>query len=799
LSLPEETGLYIEVATDEKGNLKSRKNLAAINLSAEVAKRFLKKIFVFLFAATLIFFLLNFIFPLKVQVDYSQTIIAADSTVIHAFLAKDEKWRMMIDKNEISDKLKRVIIYKEDKYFYYHPGVNAVAVMRAAFNNIFHRRRTSGASTISMQVIRLLFPNERNYFNKAVEMFRAVQLELEFSKEEILRLYFNLIPYGSNVEGIKSASLLYFGRMPDKLSLAQLTALSVIPNKPSSLRPGKNNNAIVSFRNKWLYKMKQDKIFPDKEIDDALMEPLAARRTDLPKMAPHLANRLHALKSDAPVVRTTIDRRKQQQVNAITYNYSRRLKNLGIDNAAVLVVNNKTHAVEAYIGSPDFYDADHSGQVDGVTAIRSPGSALKPLVYALAFDKGLLTPKSVVTDVPVNFDGYAPENFNGKFNGEVTVEEALSHSLNVPAVKTLHQLGIPALVDKMKEAEFGQTAHAQNKLGLSLILGGCGVRLQELAGLFCAFANGGKYARLRFLQEDTTSVSIRLVSPASAFMISEILSSVTRPDLPNNFESSTHIPKIAWKTGTSYGRRDAWSIGYNKNYTVAVWVGNFSGAGVPELSGADMATPLLFEIFNTIDYNASNDWFTQPAGEDIRLVCPVTGKIPSAFCDKLVMDEFIPAVSSTERCDHLKKVPLSADEKYSYCTSCLPENGYKEKYFPNLAPELIAFYESEHISYTRIPGHNPNCTRIFSEQPPKIISPVNKKEYILEKSGGQLMLSCNISNEVEKVYWYVNDRLYKSCSPSEKIFFMPQEGEIKISCSDDKGRNADIRITVKYL
>jgi len=762
-------------------------------------KRVIKIALIAIGAFLLLFFLLNIFFPLRADVEYSQIITARNGTVLHAFLTKDEKWRMMTEQNEISDKLKRTIIYKEDKYFYFHFGINPIAIVRAAFNNIFHLRRTSGASTISMQVIRMLYPKERSYFNKVGEMFRAVQLEMKFSKPEILRLYLNLIPYGSNIEGVKSASILYFGRMPDKLSLAQITALSVIPNKPSSLKLGRNNDAIVQFRNKWLNRMLKDKLFPEGEISDALREPLVATRIEAPKLAPHLANRLHMQFPGIPVLKTELDPLMQQKVQAITYNYSKRLASHGIENAAVLVVNNKTHAVEAYVGSQDFFDADHAGQVDGVTAIRSPGSTLKPLVYALAFDNGLLTPKSVLTDVPVNFDGYAPENFNGKYNGEVTVENALSYSLNVPAVKTLHLLGLPLFIDKLKQADFEQTGHQENKLGLSLILGGCGVKLEELAGLFCSFANEGKFSRIHFLKDDTASVSTQLVSGESAYMIAEILSSISRPDLPNNFESSIRIPKIAWKTGTSYGRRDAWSIGYNPNYTIAVWVGNFSGEGVPELSGADRATPLLFGLFNSIEYNGGSAWFTPPAGLEMRLVCSQSGKLPDEFCDHTIIDEFIPKVSSIERCSHLKKVYLSADEKYAYCTSCMPATGYKEKYFPNLAPELIAFYESQHIGYKKIPPHNPGCTRVFADQAPKIISPVNNKEYIIEKNDGQLMLDCNTEGAVGIVYWYVNDRLYKSCPASEKVFFTPKEGEIKISCSDDKGRNSDIKIKVKYL
>jgi penicillin-binding protein 1C len=773
-----------------------------LNFASEMKsgiKNWLKRILQIIWIFFILLIIGAAVVPLKTSREYSQIITASDGTVIHAFLTADDKWRMQTEGGDVSDKLRKAILFKEDKYFYYHFGINPFAIARAAFNNIFHRRRTSGASTISMQVIRLLYPSERTYLNKVVEMFRAIKLETILSKEEILRLYLSLVPYGGNVEGIKAASLMYFGSMPGKISLAQIVALSVIPNKPSSLKLGKNNSAITGFRNKWLARMKEEHLFSDDEINDAIHEPLEAKRNQLSKPAPHLAIRLHSKLPVVTDVHTTIDLKKQLEVNALAYNYSKRLLKYGIANASILVINNKTHAVEVYVGSPDISDNENSGQVDGVAAVRSPGSTLKPLVYALAFDKGLLTPKCVLADVPVNIDGYAPENFNGKYNGEVTVENALSYSLNVPAVKTLQMLGLPTMIDKLKAAGFEQTSHSEKKLGLSLILGGCGVTLEELTGLFSAFASGGNYTRPHFLIADTSAVKVQLVSLASAYMISEILASVTRPDLPNNFESSMRIPKIAWKTGTSYGRRDAWSIGYNADYTIGVWVGNFSGVGVPELSGADMATPLLFEIFNSIDYNSRGNWFRQPDDVDVRLVCTESGKVPDAQCDKLVIDEFIPKVSSNEKCSHMKKFFLSADEKFSYCTSCLPPNGYKEKYYPDYAPEVISFYESEHIGYKKVPVHNPSCTRVFAEQSPQISSPVNNKEYIIEKNEGQLMLGCNTGGEVKTVYWYINDRLYKMSAATETVFFQPQEGEIKISCSDDKGRNSDIKIRVKYL
>ena len=309
------------------------------------ATRIGKLISFFIFLPAVLFFLLNFLFPLNSSIDYATVVTAKDGTVLQAFLSKDEKWRMMAEPAEISPRLKTAILYKEDKYFYYHPGVNPIAVMRAAVNNVFQGKRTSGASTITMQVARLLYPGKRTYLNKCVELFRAFQLEIKFSKEEILRMYFNLVPYGGNIEGVKAAALLYYGRLPDKLSLGQLTTLTIIPNRPGSLRLGRNSDALLAMRNKWLIRMKADHLFPDKDIDDALAEPLDAARTDAPMAAPHLAFRLKNKYSKVPIIHSTLDPVKQQKVYSLSSNYSKRLHSFGIYNAAVLVVNNLTHMV----------------------------------------------------------------------------------------------------------------------------------------------------------------------------------------------------------------------------------------------------------------------------------------------------------------------------------------------------------------------------------------------------------------------------------------------------------------------
>ncbi|MEO5673711.1 MAG: penicillin-binding protein 1C [Chitinophagales bacterium] len=770
----------------------------------------------------------DLIFPFNIHISYSKIITASDGSVLHAFLSSDEKWRMKTELNEITPLLKRTIIEKEDKYFYYHPGINPVAVARALINNVTHGKKTSGASTLTMQVARMVDRKPRTYSNKLVEMLRAFQLELHYSKDEILQLYLNLVPYGGNIEGVKSAALMYFGQAPDYLSLAQVVSLAIIPNRPSSLIPGKNNDVIVMERNKWLKKFEAAKLFPADAIQDALGEEFTARRREVPRLAPHISIRLAKSFPMDAVIHSTIDRNKQEKAENLAFNYIRRIHYKNITSCAVMVLNNESGNVEAYIGSSDFNNYEDKGQVDGVTAIRSPGSTLKPFLYAIAFDRGMVTPKSVITDVPANYAGYIPENFDKRFHGSVTVEHALANSLNVPAVKMLDAMGAGQFITALKNAGFSSVRKNEDKLGLSVVLGGCGVKLEELVVLYSCFANEGRAkkisfihpgiarkkesrhissllssvsrdpVRLDYIRED--SFSQKLISPAAAYITADILTRHARPDLPNNYESSLHSPKIAWKTGTSYGRRDAWSIGFNKHYTIGVWVGNFDGRGVSELTGADIATPLLFDIFNSLDYNSSGEWLRQPLDCDFRLVCSVSGKVPDEFCTDQVMDYFIPEISSTATCSHLKEIFVNSGEDISYCRNCLPPNGYKITQYPNFVPELISFYESENIPYLKIPEHNHECTRIYSVNAPVITSPAEGLEYIFEKDGGsQLLLACNAHNEVKEVYWYVNDIFYRSAGCHDKIFITPGAGVVKVSCADDKGRNSDVKVKVTLL
>ena len=749
----------------------------------------------------LILFSLNYIFPVTDKIDkieYSTIITGNKGEVIHAFLTADEKWRMKTSLEEISPLLKKTIIEKEDRFFYYHAGVNPLAMIRALFNNVLKMKRTSGASTITMQVARALERRPRSYTNKLIEIFRGWQLELNYNKNEILRLYCNLLPYGGNIEGVKSASFLYFQKDPDHLSLAEITALSIIPNRPSSLVPGKNNDLIIRERNKWLKIFAAKKVFTAKQIVDALAEPFNVSRGSVPLFAPHLSRLLK--QSKEPVVHSSLDMNMQFKTEKIVKDYSRTLSLKNIRNAAVVIIDNSTHQVITYVGSADFSDTIDGGQVDGAIAVRQPGSTLKPLLYGMCIDAGLITPKSIIPDVNINYGGYAPENYDKKFSGNVSMEYALEHSLNIPAVKCLRQLGTDKFIHALASCNFQQIRKDEKKLGLSMILGGCGANLLELTALYSAISNGGEYSKPVFTTDAKSVHSFSVLSDAAAFMINETLSKVNRPDFPVSWQSTERMPKIAWKTGTSYGRRDAWSIGYNKKYTVGVWTGNFSGQDIRELSGAEVATPLLFRIFNTIDYDSDEEWFTKPPECDIRVVCAETGLPPADYCTNRVTDFFIPMVSSSEICNNMREVMISANEKTSYCKVCAPATGHKKKMFKVVSPEMQQYYEENNIAYVKIPLHNPQCEQVFKNDKPQILSPKSEFEYLISKKDPEpLQLQCKAGNDVSRIYWYIDNRFYKASDVRSPVYFIPGEGPVKISCTDDKGRNKDVWIRVKYV
>lgn len=693
----------------------------------------------------------------------------------------------------------KTIIRKEDRWYRYHPGVNPFAVLRAVWQNVSKGERVSGASTISMQVVRLCERRERTHISKLIEMFRALQLEFHNSKDEILELYLNLLPYGGNIEGIKAASYLYFGQAPQTLSPAQVTTLAIIPNNPRHLRLGMNNDRIRKERNYWLTTLAGRGYFNSDDLSMAIREPLNVQRLPAPALVPHFAIELHRKFPDQSIIHTYINQNVQKEVEMVLSSEVNRLRAGGITNGAIVVLDNHSNAVIAYAGSASFNENQYLGQVNGCSALRSPGSALKPFLYGLAIDKGVITPRTMLYDVPQDFNGYKPGNYDETYRGTLPASQALALSLNIPAVDLANRIGVSLFIEKLSKGGLNWIEQRKKSLGLSVVLGGCGVTLSELTNFYSCLANQGIYRQLQYVKQNGRNAVDTLFTAESAWMVTEMLTNLRRPDLPNSFESSKHLPHIAWKTGTSYGRRDGWSIGYNPDYTVGVWVGNFDGSGIPDLSGSESAAPILFRIFNTLCSVSQPDWFRKPSGIDFRLVCPESGLPPSEFCENQVMDDYIPSISPNMKCNHKIEVLTDASGQVSYCRACLPESGYRTDFYPNLSPALISYYEEQQVSYKKIPPHNPTCSRIEKSDKPIITSLVDGKEYILyEKSKQQLQLSCNASADVSRVYWYLNNRFYKESLQGEKVFFTPQPGRLKISCSDDKGRNTDIYITISF-
>lgn len=747
----------------------------------------------------LLFSLLDALMPLRVAVPYARGVYARDGTLLGGFLASDQRWRLRLAADEIPLHLRTALLAKEDRYYYWHPGINPLAIGRALYQNLSSQRRASGASTLSMQVVRMLKPKERSYAHKLLEMWQALQLEWHHSKDEILELYLTLAPYGSNIEGVKAASYLFFRKPPAALSLAEATTLVVVPNRPNSLALGRHNAEARKARDRWLSTFAQEGVFTQEEVDRALNEPLEVRRHPMPTLAPHLANRLARHYPRMVDLHTTLDAELQQRLGQLTYQYMRRLRPQGITNAAVLVLDNETREVRAYIGSADYRNVYDQGQVDGVVAVRSPGSTLKPFCYAWAMDRGLITPLSTVPDVPTNLFGYQPENYDDQYHGNVTIAYALAQSLNIPAVRIMQQLGQQYFIDRLAGLGFRQIGRDRERLGLSMILGGCGVRLEELVGLYGALAARGDYLAPRYLSNGAVLPGQRVFSREASYLTGHMLTQLVRPDLPTAYANTTGLPRIAWKTGTSYGRRDAWAIGYSGRYTVGVWVGNFNGRGHPQLNGSEVATPLLFELFTTLSPGENLNWLRPPLLLARRRVCARSGLPPGPRCTEKVHDHYLPGISPNQKCTCRQTYWVNDRETMSYCTRCLPAVGYHTHEYDHFPSALTAWYLAEGIPIDAPPPHNPACSRLLDDDEAlRITSPREGAEYIIDRLNPRKMaLECAAPPDANRLHWFVDGRYYRQSTPGEAVFFSPDTGLVRITVNDDKGRKHSVRFRVK--
>lgn len=752
-------------------------------------------------AAVLLLLALDAIFPVPPPKSYSQLILARDGSMLNAYLSDDDKWRMHTSLDEVPNELVEALVAKEDRWFWHHAGVNPLAIGRAAAMNVLRGRRASGASTITMQLARMLEPKERTWTGKFREALRAMQLEWHYSKREIMEMYLSYLPYGGNIEGVKAASLLYLDRPPERLSLSQCVLLTVIPNRPNSLRPDQHPDEAAKARNLWIERFRDLGVFPTAALNDALGEAIPQERKGIPALAPQFCTRIRSRHPETTLT-TTLNLETQIIAQSLLQNHVRRVRPEGVSNGAVLVLDNLTHEVVAYCGSADFEDKAAHGEVNGALAWRSPGSTLKPLIYAMSFDRGLLNPRRRLLDIPTGYAGYNPVNYDQNFRGEVTVEYALRHSLNLPAVRALNALGMRDFMNTLEQSGFRAVEARRKTLGLSLALGGCESSLEELVRLYSTFACAGRQSEMKYIRHQslaaTTSEIDSICSPEAAWLIADILSGLERPDLPRDLVDRTKLPRIAWKTGTSFGRKDAWAIGFNPRYTIGVWMGNMNGASVPSLSGARTSVPLLVDLFNAIDHEAEKTWFPMPEGLRSVKVCAHTGLLPAEACEMQEIDHHLHGVTPAQTCDRYREILTDPAGTVRYCTECLPPNGFIRKRVPIYPPELLLWYDDQNLSYERPPAHNPNCEGVFYTDGPRITSPVEADEFYVA-DGQELLLQARPEADAGLHYWFANDRFLGAAAAGSRFFFRPPAGMVRISCMDDKGRMENVTVQVNSI
>ncbi len=752
----------------------------------------------------LIFLVMDGLFPLpeeKLNPGSSTVVLDRQGNVLKAYLAPDGRWRIATPDSAIPPVLKKCLLGYEDRHFFEHPGVNPVSILRAAWVDFRARRILQGGSTLTMQVARLAEPRPRKVFSKIIEIFRALQLELHYSKRQILTFYFNLAPYGGNIVGVGAAAYLYFQKRPAQLSLGEAALLTAIPRSPNTLRPDRFPQRAARARQMVLDRLEKVHVISEQAWQEALREPIPKHRFAAPDRAPHFCNYLVRKFPHESPLHSTLDGRLQTQVEGIVRDYLRPLRKQGIMNAAVVVLNNRDKSVRALVGSYDFHDKANQGEVNGALAPRSPGSALKPFVYGLALDRGLISERSVLFDGPVEYSGYRPLNYDAIFHGTVSAREALIHSFNVPAVKLYARLREKGLYWFLKKAGITTLTHPKWYYGLPLVLGAGPVNLLELTNLYSGLANGGRFSAPRFLLQERKNAGDSLLSTGAAFILTEILSDLKRPDLPAVWESAVNVPKVAWKTGTSYGHHDAWSVGYNPDYTVGVWVGNFDAKGVPELVGAKSAAPILLAVFQLLSSRGKMAWFSKPKTVQVRKVCATSGMIPTENCPATVSELYLPGISPSRICSVHRKILVDVATGTRLCSFCKEGRRYREVVLAIWPPEISTWLRENGYPVDRLPPHFPGCTHFLGGQEPRIKSPAPGCEYVLRKDAPRqyqkILLKASVGADVRKIFWFLDGHLLFSTNPDRQKFIEPKTGAHQLVCLDDQGRSAEVRFSVK--
>ena len=748
--------------------------------------------------------------PLRTWLPSSTAVYDDKARLLRLTLASDEQYRLWVPLQDISPQLVDGVLLHEDRWYAWHPGVNPYGLLRGAWITYIRHGAPQGGSTITMQLARLLWGlNTRTPMGKLRQIARALQLELFYSKRQILEAYLNDAPYGANVQGAGTASLVYFGKPASQLTLPEALTLAVIPQDPSRrLLAGHGaSDALISksladARNRlygvWLTKHPQDA-----SLKPLFALPLTLRPLNrMPFEAPHAVEQVLAsqqLNGDSvgAVLTTTIDLDVQHSLERQLSLYVKRNASRGIRNAAAILVDTRDMGIKAMVGSADYRDASIQGQVNGTLAKRSPGSTLKPFIYALGFDQGVLQPQTVLRDVPTAFGPYTPENFDGNFLGPITATQALIRSRNIPAVWVASQLHQPSLYDFLQQAGISRLASEQH-YGLSLVLGGGEVSMQELAGLYAMLANQGVLRPLRLRTDEPQVEGTRLLSEEASFMAMDILRQNQRPDDAVSMQSM-RMP-VYWKTGTSWAFRDAWTAGSFGPYVLVVWVGNFDGSGNPAFVGVDAAAPLFFQVIDAL--RAEHVRMDEPIRHipaNLRRVqiCLASGNLPTEWCPQKGMTWFIPGKSPI-RVDDIYR-PVVIDDTTGQ-VACPPFDGKRThvevyEFWPS---DLQRVFEQAGMP-RRKPPINPACSsnERIDGSPPRITSPLRGSTYTLrlkQLDDERIPFTATSDADVHALYWFVDDAYVGRSVPNTLMYWQPHTaGQYTIRVVDDHGR-ADQRL-----
>lgn len=723
------------------------------------------------------------------HVPYSTVVTDRNEELLGARIASDGQWRFP-PRNTTPEKIKECLITFEDKHFYHHWGVNPFAIGRAFYQNVKNKRIVSGGSTLTMQTIRLARNESRTFREKLIEMIWATRLEFRASKEKILSMYISHAPFGGNVVGLDAAAWRYFGHSADDLSWAESAMLAVLPNAPAMIHLSKGRKTLLDKRNRLLKQLLEKKTIDSSTYELAISEPLPDEPHALPQIAPYLVSRFYQ-ERNGEYSRSTINKGIQTQVEDLAERWSNEFGQSDIRNLAILVIDIPSNQVVAYCGNVHFDRKQGGNQVDVIQAPRSTGSILKPFLYYAMLQEGSLLPDMLLPDVPVNINGFTPQNFSMQFEGAVPASEALARSLNIPAVTMLQRYGVPKFHSFLQQIGLKTINRSSSHYGLSLILGGAEATLWDVTN---AYAMMGR----SLLQLPQRSCSLLLPTsritestdpfqPGAVWQTFDALKEVNRPE-EIDWKSIPSMQTIAWKTGTSYGFRDAWAVGVTPRYAVGVWVGNATGEGKPGLVGAQTAGPVLFDIFNLLP---SSSWFTRPAGIFVEAeVCRKSGHLKGRFCDETDTLLVLPAGLRTEACPYHHLVTLSADESQRIYENCANTEPTLRKSWFTLPPVWEWYYKQHHPEYKPLPPFKAGCGEDTFQPMQFIYPPMNARIKLpkqLDGSKGFLTVELAHNNPNATVFWHLDETYQAQTQDFHKISLQPAAGKHSLTAVDSEG------------